>query len=402
VVWGPDRVARVLHVPGESDEIVVARAINDDGIIVGTYARHDVFRACIWVPNQPIRLLPTLAGQSIPMTINNSRPSVAGGFSMRNSSTASPVLWEEGNITDLFPDSHWRGENRVWDINDRHQAVGSAVPPQDGRPRAYLWQNNQRVDLNDGIEPDTWELSAAFGINEHGVIVGRGHPPTSRVYNHGFVLTPSDADTTAPVVTLTAPAAGATVSGPFYVSGGVTESGAFSWELLVDGAPASPAIGGNGTGSVSIYELVTLAPGSHTVQLRARDTAGNTGTSDTRTITVTATPTVSLASFLASTRKDGRNATATVTVKSKARLYGFITLTAPAPAGGAAVKLALVTGGTTRALPDVRIPAGATKPRTPPAVMMPRVRTTTTVELQATYPEGPEGVMRSVQVTVRR
>jgi len=99
-----------------------------------------------------------------------------------------------------------------------------------------------------------------------------------------FVLTPPD--TTAPTVSMTAPAAGATVSGTIPVSANASDNVAVAGvQFLVDGANAGAE---DTTAPFSIsYNTAALASGSHSFSARARDAAGNTATAAAVTVTVT-------------------------------------------------------------------------------------------------------------------
>jgi phosphatidylserine/phosphatidylglycerophosphate/cardiolipin synthase-like enzyme len=94
-------------------------------------------------------------------------------------------------------------------------------------------------------------------------------------------------DTQPPVTSLTAPAAGATVSGTTTVTATASDNvGVIRVELWVDGALAT-------TDTASPYSFswntASLANGSHTLQSRAYDAAGLVGTSSTITVSVSNT-----------------------------------------------------------------------------------------------------------------
>ncbi len=86
------------------------------------------------------------------------------------------------------------------------------------------------------------------------------------------------ADTTAPVVSITNPAAGATVSGTVSITISATDaSGISSYQILIDGVSKS-------TSSSYSWNTASYANGAHTILAKAKDTAGNWGE---KTITVT-------------------------------------------------------------------------------------------------------------------
>ena len=107
------------------------------------------------------------------------------------------------------------------------------------------------------------------------------------------------ADTTKPTVSVTAPVAGATVSGTVDLAAQASDSGGVtSVKWLVDGVEVG--YDSNGAPWTKSWNSATVANGSHKVYAKARDTAGNWGTSATLTFTVnngapdTTPPTVSV------------------------------------------------------------------------------------------------------------
>jgi hypothetical protein len=104
---------------------------------------------------------------------------------------------------------------------------------------------------------------------------------------HTFDLTSLEsapADTTPPATSITNPVSGATVSGTVSVSAAASDNvGVTSIQLLADGVVV-------GTATTAPYNFswnTTVLPnGSHTLQTRASDGAGNTGVSTSVTVTV--------------------------------------------------------------------------------------------------------------------
>ena len=93
------------------------------------------------------------------------------------------------------------------------------------------------------------------------------------------------ADTTAPTVSITSPASGATVSGTTTVSASASDNvGVAGVQFFVDGS----ALGAEDTTSPysASWNTTTVANGSHSLTARARDAAGNSTTSGAVTVTV--------------------------------------------------------------------------------------------------------------------
>jgi hypothetical protein len=97
-------------------------------------------------------------------------------------------------------------------------------------------------------------------------------------------LGPAPVDTTPPTTSITSPANGATVSGTVTVSASASDNiGVTQLQLLIDGAVI-------GTLTASPYNFswntTAIANGSHTLQTKAYDAAGNVATSAIVTVTV--------------------------------------------------------------------------------------------------------------------
>jgi hypothetical protein len=143
----------------------------------------------------------------------------------------------------------------------------------------------------------------------------------SGVYKYGST---TSADTTAPTVSMTTPANGATLSGTATVSCNAADNvGVASVQLQIDGAN----VGSADTSSPYSFTLNTAgyANGSHTLQAIARDAAGNQTTSAAITITIsnstsgsgsgsgTATNVVSVAATVPTAVLNGANGAFTFT-----------------------------------------------------------------------------------------
>ena len=100
-----------------------------------------------------------------------------------------------------------------------------------------------------------------------------------------MTVTVDNPDITAPTVSLTAPASGATVSGTVTLTATASDNvGVAGVQFLVDGANLSPRTPPRPTG-VS-WNTTTVTNGTYTLTARARDAAGNTTTSAAVTVTV--------------------------------------------------------------------------------------------------------------------
>jgi probable HAF family extracellular repeat protein len=74
-------------------------------------------------------------------------------------------------------------------INSSDQIVGGSGLPGDVTFHGFLYQNNQLIDLNTLISPDSgWVLGSANAINDNGWIVGTGLNPQGQA--SAFLLEP--------------------------------------------------------------------------------------------------------------------------------------------------------------------------------------------------------------------
>ncbi len=114
---------------------------------------------------------------------------------------------------------------------------------------------------------------------------GAGNVTTSDVVVTFAVAAPPPPDTTPPTVAVTAPAAGATVSGAPHLTATATDAvGVAGVQFLLDGAPVGAE---DTTSPYSVsWNTTTAANGPHTLTARARDGAGNTTTSAVVAVTV--------------------------------------------------------------------------------------------------------------------
>ncbi|MFC1610931.1 Ig-like domain-containing protein [Myxococcota bacterium] len=134
-----------------------------------------------------------------------------------------------------------------------------------------------------------WVLE--FDVNVTGglqIVASKG--TGNDVFEAGFEIV--SADTEPPVVTITAPADGAAVSGDLLVEGTATDNTAVDRvEVTVDGASYETATGTTDW-SHTIFAL-SLPTGGHTITARATDTAGNQATASIE-ITADNTPSITI------------------------------------------------------------------------------------------------------------
>jgi pseudomonalisin len=139
----------------------------------------------------------------------------------------------------------------------------------------------------------TWNAAASAGHSVTLTITNHddNYPgdPTYTYVDDVTVATSGGGDTTPPTTSITAPANGATVSGTVSVTASASDNvGVTKVEFYLDGALKS-------TSTTSPYSwsfnTTTVANGSHTLQSKAYDAAGNVGSSATITVTVSNTGT---------------------------------------------------------------------------------------------------------------
>jgi probable HAF family extracellular repeat protein len=120
-------------------------------------------------------------------------------------------------------------------LNNTGQVVGASTRA-DGEQVAFLWRNDQMLDLANLLpEGHGWRLNAAYDVDDLGVIVGEGVRPDGRA--RAFLLTPAAA--------LDAPTGrGAVLRFAGAVPNPVRDRARFSFEL-----PAA------GRASLTIYDL---------------------------------------------------------------------------------------------------------------------------------------------------
>ncbi len=145
--------------------------------------------------------------------------------------------------------------------------------------------------LLDGVALGTEDTTAPYAISWDSTTASSGsHTLSARARDAAGYLTTSATvsvtiDNTAPTVSMTAPANGATPSGMVTVSATASDNrGVVGVQFLLDGVPLGTE---DTTGPYSIsWDSTTVSSGSHTLSARARDAAGNLTTSATVSVTI--------------------------------------------------------------------------------------------------------------------
>lgn len=173
--------------PFPGDSTSAATAINDNGQAVGisgdcdqAVGRYSARHAVLWEKNGKVTEVPNLGGTTwhTPMDINLAGDVV--GFSNPNEPgdeigdfIARAFYWPYGGaISDDLGTLEGDAFSQAFAINAQRQVVGVSFGGAVGS-RAFIWEGEEMVDLNDlvDIEPDV--LQSAQDINDAGQITGR-------------------------------------------------------------------------------------------------------------------------------------------------------------------------------------------------------------------------------------
>jgi probable HAF family extracellular repeat protein len=153
------------------------------------------FRPALWEEGV-VSDLGTLGGKLGQAVIINSKGQVGGGSTLPGDAHFHAFLWENGVMQDLgtLPGDT---DSAALGLNDEGQAVGYSCDIN-GNCRAFLWQHGTMTDLNTLIPTGSgWQLAIALDINRYGQITGGGNAPNGEF--HGFLLTPTNGDSTTEV-----------------------------------------------------------------------------------------------------------------------------------------------------------------------------------------------------------
>ncbi len=250
----------------------------------------------------------TGAGQAAFIGLKKRLAGVAVMSGPGDGSATNLAPWIEPPGQDATPLAVWYALSHAKEKSvDEHKAAWAkigipgpivAVDGTDGKPAPY-----------GGAQKLLTTLTPPDGNNHNSVAIDRslvftdGRPALIPAWTH--LLTqggaPLTGDTTGPSVSLTSPAAGATVSGSVDMAATASDAGGIAKvEFLVDGVVrASDASAPYG----STFDTTQVSNGSHSFSAKAYDASGNSAAS-TATVTVSNTASTTTPSMVASSSGD--------------------------------------------------------------------------------------------------
>jgi probable HAF family extracellular repeat protein len=178
----------------------VPNAMNNRGQVVGESNLVGDLTAhpFLWAGKKMVDL-GTFGGDSGQANWINEAGDVVGSAFTKNPQVSLAFLWKNGVLTNL---GTVRGDScsNALSINSKRQVVGVSAKTCDfvtDERHAFLWENNQMIDLNLFLPPnsDLQQLTDAYNINDRGEIDGLGVPPgcgDEFSCGHVFVLIPCD------------------------------------------------------------------------------------------------------------------------------------------------------------------------------------------------------------------
>jgi hypothetical protein len=272
----------------------------------GTVSNGVTFTVTVPVPNIT-SLNPTsgLVGASVTIAGANFGATQGTSTVKFNGTMATPTSWSPTSIVVLVPAGVTSGNvvvtvsgvasngvsftvtapaPSIASLNPTSGLVGTSVTISGANFGAT--QGTSMVKFNGTTATATsWSVTSITATVPTGATTGNVVVTIGGVASNGvsFTVTP---DTTAPVVTITAPANNATVSGTTTVSATATDidSPVSFVQFLVDGNNSGGPLTSTPY-SISL-DTTTLSNGAHTLTAVAQDPAGNKGTSAAVTITV--------------------------------------------------------------------------------------------------------------------
>ena len=192
VRWWPTGRIDVLPALVTEPGVVISSVGNDvdpAGRVVGTmtWETDEAVRtqAFLWDQGSPLMLGALSGGNAYAVAIDGAGH-VVGNADLRLEQTERAFLWADGTTVDLWwlPDTI---ASTAYAMNGTGTVVGASYTG-DGFERATIWIDGAPYNLNDGIDPLIgWQLYAATGIDDDGVIVGIGEFDGGL---HAFMLLP--------------------------------------------------------------------------------------------------------------------------------------------------------------------------------------------------------------------
>lgn len=186
--WWKDGVMHDMGTLGGSNGR--ALAINSWGDITGTaqIEGDDEYHAFLSKPGSPLYDLGTLGGPASHGHDVNERVHVCGWSMLRDNSPPSRgFLWADGVLKSLG--TLGGIYSAAFGLNDQDHVVGASTRDDEVQV-AFLWRNDQMLDLNTLLPPGHgWLLTSAYDIDEQGAIVGEGVRPDGAT--RAYLLTPA-------------------------------------------------------------------------------------------------------------------------------------------------------------------------------------------------------------------
>jgi probable HAF family extracellular repeat protein len=281
VLWQGSALSRDLGFMGSGDTSE-AWGINDLGDIVGmaNSVSGGQPRGFLW-RNGTFAGLDSLtgpSGASSAVDINNN------GLIAGTSSGGIAVVWRNGVIETLPALAGGTTYNVVTDLNNNGDVVGYGQSPSGVHlDTAILWRGGAAIDL--GRFPGG-TFSRAYGINDHGQIVGEGNLLDGGPVHALLWTVGAPSANTAPIVTLVATSATTiTRGGSVTVRGTFTDPDAGPWTFTFNWGNGTTSGIASSPGDITASRTYA-STGRYKVTLTVRDAPGLSGTSAPVTIRV--------------------------------------------------------------------------------------------------------------------
>ena len=186
--WWKDGVLHDLGTLGGSQSRSLAINAQDDIVGMAAVEGDGEFHAFLSKPGSPLYDLGTLGGPASHGHDVNELVHVCGWSMLQtNSPPSRGFLWADGIMKSLG--TLGGIYSAAFGLNDHDQVVGASTRSDEVQV-AFLWSNDQMVELDTLLPPGTgWRLTAAWDIDSDGAIVGEGTRPDGKT--RAFMLTPA-------------------------------------------------------------------------------------------------------------------------------------------------------------------------------------------------------------------